>query len=102
MFRFPKLVRHYLSAPHLPIQPAIPMIGPIESRWRHDFASGPDIASQACSEGRRGRQKILRDAASTAIRQGSRGSEYRLADQLPQFLLESEFNRRRKNGSGEL
>ena len=68
MFRFPKLVRHYLGTPHLPIQSAIPMIGPLESRWRHDFASGPDIASQACAEGWRTRQKILREAASTAIR----------------------------------
>ena len=68
MFRFPNLVRHHLSTLHLPIQPAIPMIGPLESRWRHDFAGGPDVASPACTEGRRARQKILREAASTAIR----------------------------------
>ena len=68
MIRLPKMVRHYLSALHLPVQPAMPMIGPLESRWRHDFPGSLDLASRACAEGRRARQKILRDAASKAIR----------------------------------
>ena len=68
MIRIPKMVRHYLSALHLPVHPAIPMIGPLETRWRQDFAASRDIAAQACAGGRRAQQKILRDAASKAIR----------------------------------
>lgn len=68
MIRIPKMVRHYLSALHLPVQPAIPMIGPLESRRRHDITVSPDLASRACAEGRRARQKILRDAVSKTIR----------------------------------
>ena len=68
MFRLPKTVRSYLSASHLPLPPAVPMIGPLASRWRHDFAAGLDIAARNCAEGRRAQQKILHDAVAKAIR----------------------------------
>jgi hypothetical protein len=38
MFSIPKLVRLYLSELHLKTLPVTPTIGPLETRWRHDFA----------------------------------------------------------------
>ena len=46
MFRIPNLVRLYLSALQLPVQPMMPTIGPFASRWRHDFVTGPGSGRQ--------------------------------------------------------